>query len=332
MGKLMKRLGLLTSGGDAPGTNACIRSVVRTALYHDFDVVGIHHGYTGLMEGRFERLYGRFVGGIAHRGGTILKTARTEKFKTEEGRRQGFENLKKHEVDVLVVIGGDGSLTGALHLNEMGFPVVGIPATIDNDVAFTDMALGVDTAMNTAVRAIDQIKDTATSHRRAFLVQTMGRDSGYLALMVGMASAAEAVIIPEVPASCEQILGVIQEAYSKGKAHFIAVIAEGAQPDCLTIDEFLREREKELGFGVRVSILGYIQRGGSPTAFDRLLGTRLGVKAVEELVHGGQGTMVGLVGSQVVATDLQKVLSSTREVDLSLYELAQRLEIYPPAP
>jgi len=328
----MTRLGLLTSGGDAPGTNACIRAVVRTAIYHDFDVVGVHRGFAGLMEEKFERLYGRFVGGIAHRGGTILKTARTEKFKTEEGRRQALENLKNHEVDVLVVIGGDGSLTGALRLHEMGFPVVGIPATIDNDVAFTDMALGVDTAMNTAVRAIDRIKDTATSHRRAFLVETMGRDSGYLALMVGMASAAEAVIIPEVPASCEQILGVIQEAYSKGKAHFIVVIAEGAQPDCLTIDEFLREREKELGFGVRVSILGYIQRGGSPTAFDRLLGTRLGVSAVEELAHGGRGTMVGLVGSQVVATDLREVISSRREVDLSLYELAQRLEIYPPAP
>jgi 6-phosphofructokinase 1 len=327
----MKRLGLLTSGGDAPGSNACIRAVVRNALYHGFDVVGIIGGYVGLMEDDFEKLDGRFVGGIAHRGGTILKTARTEKFKTDEGRRQALQNLEKHGVDVLVIIGGDGSLRGALHLKKAGFPVMGVPATIDNDVGFTDMALGVDTAMNTALEAIDKIKDTATSHRRAFLVETMGRESGYLALMVGMASAAEAIIIPEVPASCEKILALIKDAHSKGKAHFIAVIAEGADPDCRTIDQYLKEREEETGFGVRVSILGYIQRGGSPTAFDRLLGTRLGVKAVEELAEGRHGKMAGLIGSQVLATDLEEVLAKPREVDLSLYELAARLEIYPVA-
>jgi 6-phosphofructokinase 1 len=326
----MKRLGVLTSGGDAPGTNASIRAVVRTALHHNLDVVGIRNGYVGLMEGNFESIDGRFVGGIAHKGGTILKTARTEKFKTEEGRQQALDNLKEHKVDVLVIIGGDGSLTGALRMHEAGFPVMGVPATIDNDVAFTDMALGVDTAMNTAIRAIDKIKDTASSHHRAFLVETMGRESGYLALMVGMASAAEAIIIPEVPTSCEQVLAKIKEDYSKGKAHFIAVIAEGAQPDCLTIDEFLKEREKELGFGVRVSILGYIQRGGSPTAFDRLLGTRLGEHAVQQLVKGEIGKMAGLIGSRVVTTDLEKVIGRKREVDLSLYEMARMLEVYPP--
>jgi 6-phosphofructokinase 1 len=328
----MKRLGVLTSGGDAPGCNACIRAVVRSSLGHNLEVVGINRGYVGLMEGDFETLDGRFVGGIAHRGGTILKTARTEQFKTEEGQRKALENLRKHAVDMLVIVGGDGSLTGALRLHEAGFPVAGIPATIDNDVAFTDMALGVDTAMNTALRAIDQIKDTATSHRRAFLVETMGRDSGYLALMVGMASAAEAIIIPEVPTSCQKILEKIKEDYSKGKAHFIAVVAEGAKPDCQTIDQYLREREKELGFGVRVSILGYIQRGGSPTAFDRLLGTRLGAYAVQQLVQGEVGKMAGLIGNQVVATDLDKVISSKREVDISLYELAEMLEVYPSRP
>jgi 6-phosphofructokinase 1 len=325
----MKRLAVLTSGGDAPGTNACIRAAVRTALSHDLEVMGIRRGYVGLMDGDFERIDGRFVGGIAHRGGTILKTARTEKFKTEEGQRQALDNLRKNEVDVLVIMGGDGSLRGALRLHEAGFPLVGIPATIDNDVAFTDMAMGVDTAMNTALRAIDKIKDTASSHRRAFLVQTMGRESGYLALMVGMASAAEAIIIPEVPTSCEEILATIKEAHSKGKAHFIAVIAEGAEPDCRTIDQYLREREKDLGFGVRVSILGYIQRGGSPTAFDRLLATRLGVEAVRQLVQGNKGKMVGLIGSHIVATDLEEVIRNKREVDLSLYELAQMLEVYP---
>jgi 6-phosphofructokinase 1 len=209
---------------------------------------------------------------------------------------------------------------------------VGVPATIDNDVPFTDMALGVDTAMNTALRAIDKIKDTASSHRRAFLVETMGRDSGYLALMVGMASAAEAIIIPEVPTSCEEILELMKDAYSKRKAHFIIVIAEGADPDCRTIDQYLKEREEELGFGVRVSILGYIQRGGSPTAFDRLLGTRLGVAAVEQLVQGERGKMAGLIGNKVVATDLEKVVTGKREVDLAYYRMAQMLEEYPPVP
>ncbi|HJX37335.1 MAG TPA: 6-phosphofructokinase [Anaerolineae bacterium] len=325
----MKRLAVLTSGGDAPGTNACIRAVVRMALRHDYEVLGIHRGYAGLMDGDFEVIDGRFVGGIAHRGGTILKTARTEKFKTEEGRREALENLERHNVDVLVILGGDGSLTGALRLHEAGFPVMGAPATIDNDVAFTDMAMGVDTAMNTALQAIDKIKDTASSHRRAFLVETMGRNSGYLALMVGMASAAEAIVIPEVPSSCEGILASVKEAHRKGKAHFIAVIAEGADPDCRTLDQYLKEREDQLGFGVRVSILGYIQRGGSPTAFDRLLGTRLGAEAVKQLVNGEKGKMVGLVGSQIVATDLEQVVGTKRGVDLSLYDLAQMLEVYP---
>jgi 6-phosphofructokinase 1 len=325
----MARLGVLTSGGDAPGTNACIRAVVRMAIRNDFEVVGIRRGYAGLMDDEFEVLDGRFVGGIAHRGGTILKTARTEKFKTEEGQQQALDNLQKHEVDVLVVMGGDGSLIGALRLAEAGFPVMGVPATIDNDVAFTDMAMGVDTAMNTALKAIDQIKDTATSHRRAFLVEIMGRDSGYLALMVGMASAAEAIVIPEVPTSCETILASIKDAHRKGKAHFIAVMAEGADPDCGTLAEYLEEREDQLGFGVRVSILGYIQRGGAPTAFDRLLGTRLGAEAVNQLVNGQSGKMVGLIGSKIVATDLAKVISTKREADLDLYNLAQALEVYP---
>ncbi len=325
----MKRLGVLTSGGDAPGTNACIRAAVRTALSHSLEVIGIRRGYAGLMEGEVEPLHGRFVGGISHRGGTILQTARTEKFKTVAGQQQALRTLHKHNIDGLVIIGGDGSLRGALRLHQEGFPLAGVPATIDNDVCFTDMALGVDTAMNTALRAIDKIKDTATSHRRAFLVETMGRDSGYLALMVGMATAAEAIVIPEVPTSCEEILELMKDAYGKGKAHFIIVIAEGAEPDCHTIGEYLRDREQELGFGVRTSILGHIQRGGSPTAFDRLLGTRLGAAAVEQLVQGSQGRMVGLIGNQVVATDLEKVVKGKKEVDLALYKLAQMLEAYP---
>jgi 6-phosphofructokinase 1 len=328
----MKRIGVLTSGGDAPGTNPCIRAVVRTALAHDLEVIGIRRGYAGLMKGEIEPLDGRFVGGISHRGGTILQTARTEDFKTAVGQQKALSNISKHNIEGLVIIGGDGSLKGALRLHEAGVPVAGVPATIDNDVPFTDMALGVDTAMNTALGAIDKIKDTATSHRRAFLVETMGRDSGYLALMVGMASAAEAIIIPEVPTCHEEVLELMKDAYSKGKAHFIVVIAEGAEPDCDTIGEYLREREEELGFAVRVSVLGYIQRGGSPTVFDRLLGTRLGVAAVEKLVEGEQGKMVGLIGNKVVATDIEKVVKRRKEVDLTYYKMAQMLEEYPSVP
>jgi 6-phosphofructokinase 1 len=328
----MKRLGVLTSGGDAPGTNSCIRAAVRTALSHGLEVVGIRRGYVGLMEWEVQPLHGRFVGGISHRGGTVLQTARTERFKTISGQQQALRNLNENSIDGLVIIGGDGSLKGALRLHEAGVPVLGVPATIDNDVPFTDMALGVDTAMNTALTAIDKIKDTATSHRRAFLVETMGRDSGYLALMVGMASAAEAIVIPEVPSSGEEILELMKDDYNKGKGHFIIVIAEGAKPDCDTIGQYLREREHELGFGVRVSTLGYIQRGGSPTAFDRLLGTRLGVAAVEHLVQGEQGKMVGLIGNRVVATDLEKVVEGEKQVDLNLYKMAQMLETYPTVP
>ncbi len=325
----MKKLGVLTSGGDAPGTNACIRAVVRTALGHDLEVVGIRRGYAGLMAGEMEPLDGRFVGGISHRGGTILQTARTEKFKSPSGQQEALRHLEKENIDALVIIGGDGSLKGALRLLEQGFPVSGVPASIDNDIPFTDMALGVDTAMNTAVAAIDQIKDTATSHRRAFLVETMGRDSGYLALMVGMASAAEAIVIPEVATTCEHILALMKDAYSKGKAHFIIIVAEGAKPDCQDIEQYLKARTSELGFGVRKSVLGYIQRGGSPTAFDRLLGTRLGRAAAEQLAQGNTGKMVGLTGNQVVATDLSEVVKGTKQVDLSLYELACMLEQYP---
>ena len=328
----MRRLGILTSGGDAPGSNACIRAVVRTALSHGLEVIGIRRGYAGLMEGEMALIDGRFVGGISHRGGTILQTARTERFKTTAGQQEALGNLNKHNMDGLVVIGGDGSLAGALRLQEEGFPIAGVPATIDNDVPFTDMALGVDTAMNTALEAIDRIKDTATSHRRAFLVETMGRDSGYLALMVGMASAAEAIVIPEVSVTCEEILELMEEAYSRGKAHFIIVVAEGARPDCGAIGEYLRDREQELGFAVRTSCLGYIQRGGSPTVFDRLLGTRLGATAVEQLVQGKMGKMVGLIGNQVVATDLEKVVKGRKEVDVALYKLAQMLEVYPAVP
>ncbi len=320
----MRKIAVLTSGGDAPGENACLRAAVRTALALGTEVMGIHRGYAGLMEGDMEPLSARSVGGISHRGGTFLESSRPPEFKTEEGQRTALHHLNERAIEGLVVIGGDGSLTGALRLHQLGFPVVGVPATIDNDVAFTDVALGVDTALNTVLDAIDKIKDTASSHQRAFLVEVMGRDSGYLALMGGIAGAAEAIVIPEVKTSCEELAGMVKDAYMRGKAHFVAVVAEGAKPDTQTLAQHLSGRE--LGFEVRVTILGHVQRGGSPTAFDRLLATRLGAAAVQQLTKGQKGKMVGLIGNKVVATDLEKVLATRKSVDLEFYRLAQMLE------
>lgn len=320
----MRKIAVLTSGGDAPGENPCIRAVVRTGIGHELEVVGIHRGYAGLIDADTEPLNARSVGGIIHRGGTCLETARCPEFETEEGRRMALRNLNRHGIEALVVIGGDGSQTGALKLHQMGFPVMGVPATIDNDLAFTDIAIGVDTALNTLLEAIDKIKDTASSHQRAFLVEVMGRDSGYLALMGGIAGGAEAIVIPEVETSCEELAESVKDAYVRGKAHFIVVVAEGAKPDTQTLAQHLSGRE--LGFEVRVTILGHVQRGGSPTAFDRLLATRLGAAAVQQLMEGQKGKMVGLMGNKVVATDLKKVLATPKRVDLEFYKLAQILE------
>ena len=320
----MRKIAVLTSGGDAPGMNACIRAAVRTALDQGLEVLGIQRGYAGLMEGDMEPLSARSVGGISHKGGTFLETSRPPEFKTEEGQYAALSQLDQREIEGLVIIGGDGSLTGALKLHQLGFSVIGVPATIDNDVAFTDVAVGVDTALNTVLDAIDKIKDTASSHQRAFLVEVMGKDSGYLALMGGIAGAAEAIVIPEVETSCEELAERVKDAYVRGKAHFIALVAEGAKPDTQTLAQHLSGRE--LGFEVRVTILGHVQRGGSPTAFDRLLATRLGAAAVQQLTKGQKGKMVGLIGNKVVATDLEKVLATRKSVDLEFYRLAQMLE------
>jgi 6-phosphofructokinase 1 len=320
----MRKIAVLTSGGDAPGMNACIRAAVRTALGQGLEVLGIQRGYAGLMEGDMEPLSARSVGGISHKGGTFLETSRPPEFKTEEGQYAALSQLDQREIEGLVIIGGDGSLTGALKLHQLGFSVIGVPATIDNDVAFTDVAVGVDTALNTVLDAIDKIKDTASSHQRAFLVEVMGKDSGYLALMGGIAGAAEAIVIPEVETSCEELAERVKDAYVRGKAHFIALVAEGAKPDTQTLAQHLSGRE--LGFEVRVTILGHVQRGGSPTAFDRLLATRLGAAAVQQLMKGQKGKMVGLIGNKVVATDLEKVLATRKSVDLEFYRLAQILE------
>ena len=322
----MKSVGVLCSGGDGPGFNPCIRAVVRTAISLGMRAVGIERGYEGLIDCRMREMDARSVGGILARGGTILGTARSEEFRTGKGRKQALRNLNQEGVEGLVVIGGDGSLRGALKLHEMGFPVVGVPGTIDNDIPCTDMSIGVDTALNTVLENIDRIKDTASSHRRAFLIEIMGRDCGYLALMGGIAGGTEMVLIPEVETPLEAVAEQLEDAYIRGKAHCIIAVAEGYKPGTQAIVDYLQARREELGFVVRVTVLGHVQRGGSPTAFDRLLATRLGCAATYELHKGSSGVMVGLVGNEVKVTPLETVVAEKKTLDLSFYDMAKVLE------
>ena len=321
----MKRIAVLTSGGDAPGMNAAIRSVVRTGLDKGWEVFGVNHGYQGLVDGDFRSMGPRSVGGIIQQGGTILGSARCPEFTTEEGRRKALRALNQHEIEGLVVIGGNGSQTGANALYEMGFPVVGVASTIDNDLIGSEITIGVDTALNIALEAIDRLKVTATSHGRAFLVEVMGRDCGYLALMAGIAGGAEAVSVPEFDTTPEAIADVIQDAYERGKAHALIVIAEGAKHDAPALAQYFEEHGEALGFGVRVTTLGHVQRGGAPGAFDRLLATRLAAKATDELEHGHYGVLCGLLKGEVTTTPYSEVVGRTKGVDPQLFELAKVL-------
>jgi 6-phosphofructokinase 1 len=322
----MKRIAVLTSGGDAPGMNPAIRGVVRTAIANGMEVFGVRRGYEGLMAGTFEQMHVRDIGGILGRGGTILESARSDEFMTEIGRRKAIHNLNRAGIGGLIIIGGNGTQKGAYELSKMDYPIVSIPSTIDNDLCYTDITLGVDTALNTALDAIDKIRDTASSHRRAFLIETMGRDSGYLALMAGIAGGAEIVLIPEAPMTPEHVLEGIRDQYEHGKAHSIIIVAEGYKPGTQAIYDYLHEREFESGFTTRMTILGHIQRGGAPTAYERVLATRFAVAAVEHMVSGQTGVMVGLAGSKIQATGLAQVASCQKGVDLNLYHLANMLE------
>ena len=325
----LKRIGVLTGGSDAPGFNPCVRAVVRRALDLELEAVGIRHGFAGLITGEFIALTARSVGGVLGKGGTFLETLPSPEFTTRRGQLEALRNLNEAEIDGLVVIGGDGSMRAALTLHEQGFPVMGVPGTIDNDLSGTDMAIGVDTALNTALAAIDKIKDTASSHQRAFLIEVMGRQSGFLALMTGIAGGAEMVCIPEVPFELDSVAETITQAYIKGKSHAIVVVAEGARYNAAAIARYIRERREagneEAGFTVRVSILGHIQRGGSPSAFDRLLATRLGAAAVQRLADGGRGEMVGLVGSEIVTTPLAQVIEKPKPIDMGMFRMAEVL-------
>lgn len=321
----MKRIAVLTSGGDAPGMNAAIRAVARVGLDKGWEVFGVERGYAGLVAGQFVPLGPRDVGGIIQRGGTLLGTARSDEFRTEAGRDRSMENLDRQGIHGLVVIGGNGSQAGAHLLHQMGAPVVGIASTIDNDLHGADITLGVDTALNIALEAVDRIKITASSHNRVFVVEVMGRDSGYLALMTALAGGAEAVVIPEVEIRPEDVVREIAVAYERGKAHAIIVVAEGAKHNAQELVRYVGEHRRELGFELRATILGHVQRGGSPGAWDRLLGTRLGAAAIDSLQRKVHGVMVGLLRGDVVATPLAEVATTRKSLDLDLLELAQVL-------
>lgn len=323
----MKRIAVLTSGGDAPGMNAAIRAVVRTALSRKWEVYGVERGYHGLMNGSLKPMGARDVGGIIQFAGTCLGSARSSDFKKPEGRERAREQLDHFDIDALVVIGGNGTQTGAHELSKEGFPVVGMASTIDNDLHGADITLGSDTALNVALEAIDRLKVTASSHGRAFLVETMGRDCGYLALMAGIAGGAEAIVIPEREISPEAVAQEIRSAYQRGKPHALVVVAEGARYNATRLVEYFETRDDLLGFEFRVTILGHVQRGGTPGAFDRLLGTRLGAAAVQCLEAGEHGVLVGLREGRIKPTPLEEVAGRKKELDLDLFELAPTLAI-----
>lgn len=303
--------------------NPCLRAIVRTAHFENVEVVGIREGFDGLLRGERMRLTARDVGGIIQRGGTILQTARSPEFHERKGRLRALRELNSAGIEGLVVIGGDGSMHGAYELTEMGFPVVGVPASIDNDIWGTNMALGVDTALNTIMEAVDKLRDTASSHQRAFLIQTMGRNCGYLALMAGIICGAEVILIPERETSLADVAEAVEDAYARGKTHAIIIAAEG---NSLAPQDVVNHLEGlEVGFKTRLTILGHIQRGGRPGAFDRLLATRMGVKAVESLIAGETSVMVGLGGREITTVALSEVVSRQREANIEYFDMARML-------
>ncbi|MFN2216873.1 MAG: 6-phosphofructokinase [Anaerolineales bacterium] len=316
-------IGVLTSGGDAPGMNAAIRSVVRTAMFNEMQVYGIKNGFEGLINGEFTPLDARSVGGILQRGGTILHTRRSERFMEKTWQREAIRNMNEATMDGLVVIGGDGSMRGCHELAKQNFNVIGIPASIDNDIWGTTMAIGVDTALNTIMDAVDKLRDTASSHSRAFLIETMGRGSGYLAVMAGIVCGAEVVLIPEVPTTVEEVAESVEDAYRRGKTHAIVVVAEGSN---IKINDLSQSIDAmDVGFKTRVSILGHIQRGGVPTAFDRLLAARMGSAAVNGFLKGETDKMVGLNNREIDFIPFSDVMAHKREANMDYYKMAREL-------
>jgi 6-phosphofructokinase 1 len=302
--------------------NAAVRAVVRTGIEQGWEVLGVRHGYSGLISGQMDPLHARDVGGIIQLGGTVLGSARCPEFKTVHGREQALQELERQKVEALVVIGGNGSQTGAHALSEMGFPLIGVASTIDNDLYGSEVTIGVDTALNVALEAIDRLKVTASSHHRAFLVEVMGRECGYLALMSGIAGGAEAIVVPEIEADPEAVAAELRAGYERGKPHALVVVAEGARYNAEGLARYFQQHRERLGFELRVTILGHVQRGAAPGAFDRLLATRLGAGAIARLAQGERGVLVGLLKGEIVSTPLDEVVSQRKPLDRELLDLA----------
>lgn len=325
---MVKKIGVLTSGGDSPGMNAAIRSVVRTCAFHNVECVGIYRGYQGMIEGDFKEMGARSVNNIINKGGTILKSARSREFMTVEGRKKAYDNLRASSIDALVVIGGDGSFNGAeIFSSEFNFPVMGIPGTIDNDIFGTSHTLGYDTALNTVVEVIDKIRDTASSHNRLFFVEVMGRDAGHLALNAGIGAGAEEILIPEENLGLDRLLESLKFSKASGKSSSIVVIAEGDKigKSVFELKDYVESNMPE--YDVRVSVLGHMQRGGAPSCFDRVLASRLGVKAVESLLEGKSNYMVGLMCDKVTLTPLENAIKGVSEIDQELLRVSTIVSI-----
>ena len=320
----MKNIAVLTSGGDSPGMNSAIRAVARTCAHYDIKCTGIIRGYSGLIENDTKNLYTRSVRGIINRGGTFLYSARSEEFKTKSGRAKAFKNIKANEIDGLVVIGGDGSFTGGLKFSEeFNFPVIGIPGTIDNDLFGTSHTLGYDTALNTATEAIDKVRDTAISHHRLFLVEVMGRDAGFIALNTGLAIGAQEILIPEVNMTNENLINSLKRSKTAGKTSTIIVVAEGDKTGESVFQLANMIEEKLPKYEVRVSVLGHMQRGGSPSCFDRVLGTQMGITAVESLLNGESRVMIGIQNGKINKTDLSKAIKGKSKINKELLRMSK---------
>jgi len=328
MSKTIQKIAVMTSGGDAPGMNAAIRSIARTCAFHNIECAGIYRGYEGLIEGDFKVLTARNVKGIINKGGTILKSARSKEFRTVEGRKKAYQSLKKENVDALIVIGGDGTFTGAMIFNEeFDFPVIGIPGTIDNDIFGTSHTLGYDTALNTVVEAIDKIRDTASSHNRLFFVEVMGRDAGHIALNVGIGAGAEEILIPEEDLGLDRLLESLIRSKKSGKSSSIVVVAEGDKigKNVFELKDYVEENMPQ--YEVRVSVLGHMQRGGSPSCFDRVFASRMGVKAVESLLDKKSNYMVGLINDKIALTPLEKAIKGQSKINLELLRVSDIMTI-----
>lgn len=321
----MKRLAVLTSGGDAPGMNAAVRAVARAALAKGWEVSGVRNGYAGLLADTIEPLQARDVGGIVQRGGTFLGSARCPEFAQGPGRAKALRNLAARRIDALVVIGGNGSQTGAASLSREGYAALGVPSTIDNDLYGTDVSIGADTAINVTLEAIDRLRTTASSHQRAFVVETMGRDCGYIALMAGIAGGAEVIAIPEREVEPAEIAERLRAAYRRGKTHALVVVAEGARHGVQALLKHYAEQKDTIGFELRLTRLGHVVRGGVPSAADRVLATRLGAAAVESLAAGRSGVLMGMQGGQICATALAEIGGRTRPANAALLDLARTM-------